>query len=185
MTKQSHLRALIFMAIFAFAGVFAPNHSARAQDETSPAPACDQKAVPANAIETNKQLMDRFVEFINSADEKMADELVSNHAIFYVPGQPEPLKGPEGYLATIQMMRSGFPDIQWKLEETVVEPSKVAARFMMHGTHEGTFFGVPATGKQISVQALNIYHFCNGLIVQEYGQPDMLGLLRQIDPVPH
>ncbi|MBY3259599.1 ester cyclase [Rhizobium laguerreae] len=53
------------------------------------------------------------------------------------------------------------------------------------GTHEGTFFGVPATGKQISVQALNIYHFCNGLIVQEYGQPDMLGLLRQIGPVPH
>lgn len=129
--------------------------------------------------------MDRFVDFINTADEKMAEELVSKQAIFYVPGRSEPLKGPGGYLATIQMMRGGFPDIQWQLEETIVEPNKVAARFMMHGTHKGTFFGLPATGRPISVQALNIYHLCNGQIVQEYGQPDMLGLLQQIGAVPH
>jgi steroid delta-isomerase-like uncharacterized protein len=185
MTRQSHLRAFTFMAIFASVGVFAANHSARAQNETSPAPACVQKAAPADAIEANKQLMDRFVDFINTADKKMADELVSKSAIFYVPGQSDPLKGPQGYLATIQMMRGGFPNIQWKLEETVVEPNKVAARFMMHGTHKGTFFGLPATGKQISVQALNIYHLCNGQIIQEYGQPDMLGLMQQIGAVPH
>jgi steroid delta-isomerase-like uncharacterized protein len=185
MTTLSHLRALALTAILASASAMVSGQQALAQDETSPVPVCDQKAVPANAIEANKRLMDRFVDFINTADKKMAEELVSKQAIFYVPGQPDPLKGPEGYLATIQMMRSGFPDIQWKLEETVVEPNKVAARFMMHGTHKGTFFGLPATGKQISVQALNIYQLCNGQIVQEYGQPDMLGLLQQIGAVPH
>src|SRR6185312_15169179 len=56
----------------------------------------------------------------------MARDLVSPNAIFHVPGRPDPLTGPEGYLAIIAMMRGGFPDIQWTLEEMVVEPTKVA-----------------------------------------------------------
>ena len=44
--------------------------------------------------------------------------------------------------------------------------------------------GVPPTGKAITVQALNIYHFENGQIVKEYGAPDMLGLLAQIGALP-
>ena len=100
------------------------------------------------------------------------------------PGQSEPMHGPEGYLAIIGMMRSGFPDIQWSLEDKVVEKNKVAARFIMTGTHNGTFFGVPPTGKPIKVQAINFYRFSNGQIVEEYGQPDMLGLLQQIGAVP-
>jgi len=46
-----------------------------------------------------------------------------------------------GYLAILGMMRGGFPDIQWTLEETIAEGDKVAARFTMPGTHQGTFFG--------------------------------------------
>lgn len=34
-------------------------------------------------------------------------------AIFYVPWRSEPMRGPAGYLSIIQMMREGFPDIQW------------------------------------------------------------------------
>ena len=54
----------------------------------------------------------------------------------------------------------------------------------MTGTHNGTFFGVPPTGKTIKVQAINFYRISNGQIVEEYGQPDMLGLLQQIGAVP-
>jgi steroid delta-isomerase-like uncharacterized protein len=82
------------------------------------------------------------------------------------------------------MMRSGFPDIQWTLEELIAEGDKVAARFTMRGTHQGTFFGVPPTGKKITVQALNIYRFADGQIVEERGQPDLLELLKQIGAIP-
>jgi hypothetical protein len=34
------------------------------------------------------------------------------------------------------------------------------------------------------VQALNIYRWSNGQIVEERGQPDMLGLLQQIGALP-
>lgn len=134
--------------------------------------------------ENNKIVMNCFVEFINYASEKLADELIAQDAIFYIPGQPEPLRGPAGYLATIAMMRSGFSDIQWTLKEMVTEGNKVACRFIMRGTHNGSFFGVSPTGKSIEVQAMNFYILKSGQIVEEYGQPDMFGLLQQIGAVP-
>jgi predicted ester cyclase len=54
----------------------------------------------------------------------------------------------------------------------------------MRGTHEGNFLGVPATGNKITVQALNIYRLSGGKIVEEYGQPDLLGLMGQIGALP-
>ena len=134
--------------------------------------------------EANKLTMQKFVEFINTASEALADELISTDAIFHVPGNREPMRGPAGYLAIIGMMRGGFPDIQWTLEEMVAEGDKVAARFMMRGTHQGTFFGVPPSGKKIAVQAMNFYRLSDGKFVEERGQPDMLGLLQQIGAAP-
>ena len=87
-------------------------------------------------------------------------------------------------LEIVAMMRSGFPDIQWTLEETVVEGNVIAARFTMRGTHRGAFMGTPPTGKTIAVQALNIYRLSHGKIVSEVGQPDLLGLMQQIGGLP-
>jgi steroid delta-isomerase-like uncharacterized protein len=128
--------------------------------------------------------MRRFVQFINTADEKLGEELIAPDAEFYVPFQSEPLVGPTGWLKAVEVMRGGFPDVQWTLEDLVVEGEKVAARYTMRGTHDGTFFGVPATGKQIAIQTMNFYVMINGKIVGERGQPDLLGLMQQIGAVP-
>ena len=136
------------------------------------------------STESNKILLNRFRDFINTANPNIANELISADASFYVPGRPDPLKGPAGYLEIIAMMRGGFPDIQWTIEELISEGNSVAARFTMRGTHRGNFFGVPATGNKITAQALNIYHLSGGQIIEEYGQPDMLGLMQQIGALP-
>ena len=101
-----------------------------------------------------------------------------------MPGRAEPLQGPSGYLAIIGMMRAGFPDIQWTLEELIAEGDKVAARFTMRGVHTGAFFGVPPSGKKIEVKAMNFYRIAGGKIIEEHGQPDLLGLLQQIGAAP-
>ncbi len=128
--------------------------------------------------------MPRFAQFINTADAKLGEELIAPSAEFYVPFQSEPLVGPTGWLKAVEVMRGGFPDVQWTLEELVVEGEKVAARWTMRGTHDGTFFGVSATGKQIAIQTMNFYAMANGKIVGERGQPDLLGLMQQIGAVP-
>ncbi|MDM0057760.1 ester cyclase [Variovorax fucosicus] len=148
------------------------------------------EAIPMQAhrratADANRQFMKRFVDFINTADPGMSTELVSPDAVFDVPGRTQPVRGPVGYLEIIGMMRSGFPDIQWTLEETVIEGDIIAARYTMRGTHRGPFFGVPPTGKKIAVQALNIYRLSRGKIVSEVGQPDLLGLMQQIGGLPH
>ena len=136
------------------------------------------------SVESNKTLMKRFVAFINTADEGLAQELISSKAIFHVPGRSESMHGPAGYLEIIGMMRGGFPDIQWTLDELISEGDRVAARFTMRGTHQGPIFGVQASGKPIEVRAVNFYRFADGQIVEEHGQPDLLGLLQQIGAIP-
>ena len=67
------------------------------------------------------KLIAKFETMINTADESLAAELIAEDAIFYAPTQPEPLKGPKGYLFIVQMMRSAFYDIQWHLNDCVIE----------------------------------------------------------------
>ncbi len=136
------------------------------------------------SAETNKATMRRFVEFINTASETLAEELISPDAVFHVPGRADPMRGPAGYLAVIGLMRGGFPDIKWTLEEMIAEDDRVAARFTMRGTHRGTFFGVPPTGRTIAVQTMNFYRLSGEQFVEERGQPDLLGLLQQIGALP-
>lgn len=136
------------------------------------------------SVENNKRLMKRFVEFINTASEVLSNELISAEAKFFVPGQTEPLYGPTGYLKTINMMRSGFSDIQWELDDIIAENNRIAARFTMRGTHDGPFFGVPATFRTIEVKAINFYRFDKDQIIEEFGQPDLLNLLQQIGAMP-
>ena len=136
------------------------------------------------SFQSNERVMQRFTEFINTASHELAAELIAPDAAFHVPGRSEPVRGPSGYLAIVGMMRAGFPDLQWTLEEMVSDANKVAARFTMRGTHQGAFFGVPPTGTQIEVQALNLYRLSDEKIVAEHGHPDMLGLLQQIGALP-
>ncbi|MBT2564404.1 ester cyclase [Pedobacter sp. ISL-68] len=131
-----------------------------------------------------KEFFDQFLQFINTADENLAQQLISPVAKFHVPFQADPLQGPKGYLTIIGMMRSGFPDIQWNIEEMITENDRVAVRFTMKGTHKGTFFGVPATENPIAVAAINFYRLSNNQIIEEVGQPDLLALLTQIGAVP-
>ena len=126
--------------------------------------------------------MDRFVEFINSGDQNIGEEIISPSATFHVPFLPEPVQGPSGYLQIIGIMRQAVPDVQWSLEETVIEGNTVAARFILRGTHQGDFLGVAATGKPIEAQAMNIYRFTDGQITEEHGLPDLFGLMMQIRP---
>jgi steroid delta-isomerase-like uncharacterized protein len=129
------------------------------------------------------QRMHRFVEFINSGDETIGQEVVSEAAVFHVPFSDTPLKGLPGYMQILGMMRSAYPDIQWTLDDTVIEDDRVVAQYTLRGTHEGGFFGVPASGKKIQARAMNIYRFTDGMIVEETGLPDMFGIMLQIGAV--
>lgn len=128
----------------------------------------------------NKQVMQRFVEFINTADIEIGKEIISEDAIFYAPISPEPLHGLEGYMMILNMMRSGLPNVQWSVDEMIAEDKAVAVRFTLSATHTAHFMGIPPTGKAVRITCINFYHFADGKIIQEEGLPDLFNLLQQI-----
>jgi steroid delta-isomerase-like uncharacterized protein len=134
-----------------------------------------------NLTERNKELMKKFETMINTADTELAEELVASDAPFYTPASPEPLYGGKGYLSVVHWMRSGFSDVQWKLEEMVADEDKVAVRWTLTGTHDGEFLGVKATGKKIKSSVMNFYYFNkDGKITNDIAAEGMIGILRPL-----
>lgn len=134
--------------------------------------------------ETNRQAIERFVEFINSGDRAIGQTVISPDVVFHAPTSPEPLSGLDGYVAVLGMMRGAMPDVQWKVEETIAEGDKVMVRFTMTGTQTHPLMGMPATGKPVSVTAMNIYQLKDGLIIREHGLPDLFTMLGQLGLLP-
>ncbi|MBO7097101.1 MAG: ester cyclase [Alphaproteobacteria bacterium] len=134
-----------------------------------------------NLIKRNIELMYRFETMINTADEKLAEDLVASDAPFYTPASDTPLYGGKGYLSVVHWMRKGFSDVQWKLEEMVADKEKVAVRWTLSATHDGEFLGVAPTGKKIKTTVMNFYYFNDdGKITNDIAAEGMIGILRPL-----
>jgi len=67
-----------------------------------------------------------------------------------------------------------FPDLQVEILDMIEENDKVAVRACFTGTHSAELCGVPATGKKISFEALEVFRTENGKIAESWGYwPDM------------
>jgi steroid delta-isomerase-like uncharacterized protein len=77
----------------------------------------------------------------------------------------------------------GFPDLTLHIDEMVGEGDKVVWRVTASGTHNGSFQGVPATGKSVKFGAHYTFYFENGKIVERWSTIDRLSVLVQIGAV--
>jgi steroid delta-isomerase-like uncharacterized protein len=66
----------------------------------------------------------------------------------------------------------------------VEQGEKVVSRFTWTGTHKGTFLGIPATGKSVSVKGVVIDRIVGGKMTDSRILMDMLGMLQQLGVVP-
>ena len=84
----------------------------------------------------------------------------------------------------VSIFHNAFPDMDGGVDQVVVEGNKVAVRFSGTGTHQGDFFGIPATGKPIKTTGINIFRIENGKIVEHWNNADDLGVLQQLGVIP-
>ena len=134
-----------------------------------------------NAIEHNRQAMKLFETMINTNDTALAEQLVDSKAAFRTPVSPEPLSGGKGYLSVVELMRSGFSDVQWKMKDMVAEADKVAVTWECTGTHDGVFMGLQPTGKKFSACVMNFYYFNeDGKITNDVAAEGMIAILRAL-----
>jgi steroid delta-isomerase-like uncharacterized protein len=90
----------------------------------------------------------------------------------------------EGLKAILHAMRSAFPDLRMTVEEVVSEGDKVVQRRLYEGTHKGELFGIPASGKSVSVSQITVTRVAGGKFVEEWAETDFLGLLQQVGVAP-
>jgi steroid delta-isomerase-like uncharacterized protein len=96
---------------------------------------------------------------------------------------PRGEKGYAGFEQTLKPLIQGFPDIRWTIEDLLEEGDKVVVRWSWQGTHTGTFLTFPPSGKSVRNEAIAIYRFRDGRIVEAVMQSDRLGFLQQIGVV--
>jgi len=82
------------------------------------------------------------------------------------------------------MYVTAFPDLHFTVEDMIAEGDKVVARLTARGTQAGAFMGIPPTGKQASITAIDINHMAGGKSVEHWLEMDTLGLLQQLGVIP-
>jgi predicted ester cyclase len=121
--------------------------------------------------------------FFNEADRgRTPVELCAAGFTAHIPGPPP--MDLEGFDQFEAMIRSAFSDIRHPIEDLVGEGDKVAVRLRFEGTHTADFMGVPASGRQFSVQGTAFLHIAGGKVAQLWGALDQLGLMQQIGGLP-
>jgi len=115
---------------------------------------------------------------IDAVDELCSEDVVDHEA---PPGMPP---GAEGVKAFVQMFRAAFPDLRATVEDAFEVGDRAAVRSRWTGTHQGEFMGVPASGKPIDIEPIDIIRVADGKCVEHWGATDNLALMQQIGAIP-
>ena len=126
----------------------------------------------------------RFYDLINAGDIDgfgafMAADFVEHEE---VPGL-EPTR--EGVMQFFRMYRAAFPDMRMEVQDVIASGDRVVVRARVTGTQTGPMMGMPATGKSVDVQLIDIMGMgADGLCHEHWGVMDQLKMMQQLGVVP-
>ena len=132
------------------------------------------------SLENNKVLVQRFIDEVFNVGNTAA------MADFCIPGSMF-VGGIEGQA---KVMKLGFPDNHFTIDDILAEGNKVAIRVTINGTNTGPLVGLPAfgkfetplppTGKSMSVSGMMVFTVKDGKIVSFARELDNIGMLQQL-----
>src|SRR3954447_10674451 len=137
-----------------------------------------------------KDIYLQAVAAVSAGDGSALDALLASGMVDHnpMPGQPA---GRAGFKAWMAAARSSFPDFSCTVETVLSEQDLVAGHIIWRGTHRGASLDLPATNKAVAVHAFHIVRINSGLIVDWWGNADLLAAVQQLGgqivlpPAPH
>jgi predicted ester cyclase len=137
------------------------------------------------STEENKALFRRFVEQVaNQGDLSVVDELLIPTFVEHEVLPPGTPSGRDGVKHFFQTWRRGFPDGRVTLDLVIAEGDLVTAYETWTGIHAGEFMGIPASGKSVKFQAVDIIRVVDGEFVEHWGISDTMSLMQQLGVIP-
>lgn len=118
-------------------------------------------------------------EIFPAADEAALAEVISPEFVNHEapPGTPP---GPAGAIMFMRMLAEAFSDQKWTMEKVLVDGDTVALYCTHSGRHTGSFFGLPATGREFAYKQMHMIRMQDGLGIEHWAVRDDAGLMRQL-----
>jgi steroid delta-isomerase-like uncharacterized protein len=134
--------------------------------------------------EENKQLGKRWFEEVWNQDAWAQSMNYCRRKQWGLAETGTEIRGPESLKPFVRNLRDAFPDMHIDLEDMIAEGDKVAIRFRVTGTHEGSGLGFPPTHKKIDITGMTIIQFANGKLLHGWNNWDQLGMMQQLGVAP-
>jgi steroid delta-isomerase-like uncharacterized protein len=124
----------------------------------------------------------RFEQAFRAADQATIDELADPGLADHnpAPGHEPTLAGFKEKVASFKAM---FPDLVEELQDVVASGDTVATRWVVTGSLQQDFMGIPATGQPIRVEGMNFYRLRDGRVTDVWTQFDAVAMMQQLGPV--
>lgn len=128
-----------------------------------------------------REVVRTYVEALSAGDlEAMAQtlsEAMISHGLLGVDG---PVHGRDAYVAVMAGNLAAFSDLNVEVHEMIAEGDLVAVRWTLTGTHTEPLGDIPATGRQVRVDALALFRVEDGQIAEKWYRQDDLGMFQQL-----
>ncbi len=131
------------------------------------------------STEQNKKMADRIPMEINKGNMAIFDEVIDPKGVDHSlpPGMPPTVESTKQFFT---MFHAAFPDLNYKIEDTIAEGDYVVQRLTGTGTMKGAFQAMPPSGKSATWSEIHISRFANGKIVEHWANVDQMGMLAQL-----
>jgi steroid delta-isomerase-like uncharacterized protein len=138
----------------------------------------------APETERNKAVIRRFVDAVQNHQDWAAYDELNDPSFVNLsapPGVPADREGGKVYL---QALASAYPDASVTIDDMIAEGDQVVTKKTFSGTTTGEFAGMPATGRSVSVQYVDIMRVHDGRIVEHWLSMNQLTWLQQLGLAP-
>jgi len=146
---------------------------------------CDDQAKAAlDLAAKNKAVAQKTVDAMNTGNLALLD---SAFAADYVEHSPDPMteaKGIAGLKEGYTMMRTAYPDVKIIVVNMVAEGDKVIIHQTFTGTNTGAMGPMPATGKQVNADGVDILTLKDGKITEHWAVYDAMKMMEQLGMMP-
>lgn len=136
----------------------------------------------ASAVAVNQALGRRFFEEQDRLRGGPSDALCAPGYQAHLGGNPPVDRAGHEWFA--RAFYTAFDGLRHTIEDVFATHDRVAVRFVLTGTHTGSFFGIPPSGQAVTIPANVLLHVADGRVTTLKGVFDEAGLLRQIGVLP-
>ena len=87
------------------------------------------------------------------------------------------VEGSENMINLFRSVFSAIPDLHAVEQEVVAQGDTVVVRLVVEGTHKGSLVGIPATGKPLRWDAVDLYRLAEGKVTEVWAGDDFLSIM--------